>query len=136
MPIVDVELVCRQGAQALPVSAQQIADALGRVFASPPGTTWVRLHTLSSTAYAENEAFVDDDELPAFVTVLHARLPEGDALATEVLAVSRAVAACIGRTVERVHVQYAAQAAGRQAFGGRLIGPGSTTPQPGADTPG
>jgi len=121
MPIVDVQLVCKQGTAALPVSAQALADSLGRAFGSAPGRTWVRVHILSSASYAENAAPLNEAELPAFVIVLQAHPPEGEALANEVLAVTRAVAACIGRPVERVHVQYSPPGAGRQAFGGKLV---------------
>lgn len=122
MPIVDVQLVCPHGSDDPPAPAQALADALGRVWASPPGRTWVRVQLLSSASYAENGAPVDEAELPAFVTVLHARPPHGDTLAAEVLAVTTAVAECLGRPIERVHVQYAPPGAGRQAFGGRLVG--------------
>jgi len=64
---------------------------------------------------------LQEGELPAFVTILHAHPPAGAALAAEVLAVTSAVANCLGRPAERVHVQYAPAAAGRQAFGGKLV---------------
>jgi phenylpyruvate tautomerase PptA (4-oxalocrotonate tautomerase family) len=121
MPIVTVELVCESEAEAGAVSARALADALGQVFRSPPGRTWVRLRILGSGAYAENGASLGAFELPAFVTVLQARPQSGSALAAEVLAVTEVVAKCIGRPVERVHVEYAPQAAGRQAFGGHLV---------------
>lgn len=122
MPIVDIQLVCPHGTDVPPVPAQALADALGRVWGSPPGRTWVRVQQLSSASYAENGAPVDDAGLPVFVTVLHAHPPQGEALATEALGVSMAVAECLGRPIERVHVQYAPPGAGRQAFGGRLVG--------------
>ena len=119
MPIVDVQLVQASGARAVPTQA--LADALGRVFGSAPGRTWVRLAPLDAQAYAENGVALEADELPAFVTILHAHPPAGAALAAEVLAVTNAVAQCIGRPAERVHVQFAPAAAGRQAFGGKLV---------------
>ncbi len=121
MPIVDVEVVSgdREGATAN--GAGVLADALGMVFATAPGRTWVRLRTLPAVGYAENETELDPGEWPVFVTVLHAHPPEGEARAAEVLAVTSAVAAWAARAPERVHVQYAPAAAGRQAFGGRLV---------------
>jgi hypothetical protein len=122
MPILDIELVLPDGAK--PPDAlltQALADAAGRALAMPAGRTWVRLRTLAAAHYAENEATVAADELPVFAIVLHARPPQGEALATEVHTLTQALAACLGRSVERVHVQYAAAAAGRQAFGGRLV---------------
>ena len=116
MPIVDVEVVGDAG-----VPAQTLADALGRAFGSAPGHTWVRLRQLDAGAYAENDACVGDDERPVFVTVLHAHPPEGDALVTELRAVTLVVAQALSRPPQRVHVQYAPPGAGRQAFGGTLV---------------
>lgn len=64
---------------------------------------------------------MDATALPVFVTVLHAHMPDGDALAAEAQAITLAVAACLACPPECVHVQYAPEAAGRQAFGGRLV---------------
>lgn len=119
VPIVDVEIIA-PAANAAP-NTRALADALGSVFATPPGSTWVRLRSLDATAYAENHAELSNDGLPVFVTVLHAHLPARDALIAELRAVTRAVAAWAGRPAENVHVQYAPAAAGRQAFGGGLI---------------
>ena len=121
MPIVDVELVYQSEVEVRAVSAQAIADALGKSFGDAPGGTWVRIRFLSSTAYAENDAVVSSSELPVFVTVLHAQPPTGPSLVAEVAAVTSVVAQCVSRLPERVHVQYAPAAAGRQAFGGRLV---------------
>jgi phenylpyruvate tautomerase PptA (4-oxalocrotonate tautomerase family) len=120
MPIVDVQLVCK-GTDAAPLSAQALADALGRAFGTSPGRTWVRVHTLIESAYAENQLAVHESELPAFVTIVHAHPPVGEALAVEVLAVTQAVATVIGRSDTQVHVQYSPAGAGRQAFGGKLV---------------
>jgi phenylpyruvate tautomerase PptA (4-oxalocrotonate tautomerase family) len=122
MPIVDVELVCSSEQQAAQVSASALASALGAVFGSPPGRTWVRVRFLPSSAYAENECELGAEQLPVFVTVLHAHGPVGEALASQVRQVTQAVASCLSRPPERVHVQYAPEAAGRQAFGGELVG--------------
>lgn len=121
MPILDVELVQGDGAPPLPAAlSQSLADAAGRTFGSAPGRTWVRLRTLAAAQYAENEATLAAGELPVFVTVLHAQPPRGDALAAEVAALTRALAACLGRAPDRVHLQYAPPGAGRLAFGGKL----------------
>ncbi len=121
MPIVDIELVCARESEITQFSAGELADALGHVFASPPGRTWVRLRYLGCAAYAENQSVVGTDELPVFVTVLHAHLPAGEALAAEVRAITSVLADCLARSTERVHVQYSPAAAGRQAFGGVLV---------------
>jgi hypothetical protein len=120
MPILDLEIVGASD-DATAVSAQPFADAAAAVFGSPPGRTWVRLRRLDRACYAENGCTLADDELPVFVTVLHAHPPAGGALGAEVRALTQAIAAASGRPAERVHVQYAPPAAGRQAFGGRLV---------------
>ena len=121
MPIVDVELVCESEVEFGTVSPRAIADAVGSVFRSPPGHTWVRLRFVNSKHYAENNLSVSGAELPVFVTVVHARPPVAAALAAEVAALTTTVAQIIGRPAERVHVQYAPPAIGRQAFGGQLV---------------
>jgi len=121
MPIVDVELVCESEAEFGVVSSTALANAIGEALQSPPGRTWVRLRFLARASYAENHVAVATSELPAFVTVLHARPPVDAELASEVSALTNAVAQVVGRPVERVHVQYAPAAAGRQAFGGQLV---------------
>lgn len=121
MPIVDVELVVTPGPAGAGGRARVLADALGRIFGTSPGRTWVKVRQLAAEAYAENETERAPGELPVFVTVLHARPPEGPARDAEALAVTDAVAAWCGRPPGQVHVQYAPPAVGRQAFGGTLV---------------
>ena len=121
MPIVDVEIVTASEADMTAVSTPALANALGQVFGSPPGTTWVRVHELPSGAYAENGVTIALSDLPAFATVLHSHPPGGTALAAEATAVTQAIARIIGRSPDCVHVQYAPAGAGRQAFGGTLV---------------
>ena len=121
MPIIDVELVCESEAEFARTSARALADAVGHALGTEPGHTWVRLRFLASAGYAENQATLESAELPVFVTVLHAHPPIGEALVTEAMALTLAVAQCVVRAPERVHVQYAPPAAGRQAFGGKLV---------------
>ena len=121
MPIVDVELVCESEVEFGTVSPRAIADAVGGVFRSPPGRTWVRLRFVDSRHYAENDVSVSAMELPVFVTVLQARPPAAAALTAEIAALTTTVARIIGRPAERVHVQYAPAGVGRQAFGGQLV---------------
>jgi phenylpyruvate tautomerase PptA (4-oxalocrotonate tautomerase family) len=124
MPIIDIELVQADGAPPPAASlTQALADAAARVLGSAPGRTWVRLHGLPAAMYAENETVLGANDLPAFVTVLHARPPQGEALAREAAALTQAVADGLGCAPQRVHVQYAAPGAGRQAFGGVLVPP-------------
>ena len=123
MPIIDIELVCASEAQFRTVSAAAAADAVGDVLGCEPGRAWIRLRWLGSDCYAENHAALSPTELPVFVTVLLATLPPEAELASQVRAITQAVAAAVGRPAERVHVQYAPAGAGRQAFGGRLVRP-------------
>jgi phenylpyruvate tautomerase PptA (4-oxalocrotonate tautomerase family) len=122
MPILDIELVQPDGAPPPDAAlTQALADVAGGALGMPPGRTWVRLRTLPAAHYAENGSAVAPDELPVFATVLHARPPQGEVLAAELDALTQALAACLGRATQRVHVQYAPAAAGRQAFGGVLV---------------
>lgn len=81
------------------------------------------MRALDRAGYAENGVYLGAGELPVFVTVLRASLPQGGALQAEVSTITELVAQWVGRPPERVHVQYAPELAGRQAFGGRLIKP-------------
>lgn len=121
MPIVDIEVVAVGAELAPQPPVAALASALGHVFGSPPGHTWVRLRVLPADCYAENDAPVSADALPTFVTVLQASLPDASALEAQVMAVTQAVSAWLGMAQERVHVCHAPPAAGRQAFGGRLV---------------
>lgn len=119
MPIVDVEIVTASAAEFEAVSAPSLADALGAVFGSPRGGTWVRLRRFEAHCYAENGEAAPPQ--PVFVTVLHALPPAGAALEAEVRTLTERVAALLDRPAAHVHVQYAPPALGRLAFGGRLV---------------
>jgi|SRR5882672_8037534 len=121
MPIVDVLLVSDGSTQSVDGLAKAIADGLGAELGEPPGRLWVRLLTLPSHQYAENQATVGLDELPVFVTFLIGRPPDKQALQAHAQAVCSAVARLTGRSSTRVHVEYAPAAVGRIAFGGRLV---------------
>ena len=121
MPIVTVEVVVDLDRTLNLNLAQSLANAIGRSLASPPGQTWVRLNVLGRNAYAENEHVVDADALPVFVTVLKRQVPLGAELQAEVTALTQAVAQVLARPAEYVHVEYAAAAANRLAFGGKLV---------------
>ncbi|MHC4550176.1 MAG: tautomerase family protein [Planctomycetota bacterium] len=119
MPILEVEMVgAPAGRDPL---AQRVADAAGEVLGTPPAETWVRLRVLDPQDYAENGGRTPDDLRPVFVSVLQARPPDGEARAREARALTEAVAKACGRPPARVHVLYQPPAAGRIAFGGRLV---------------
>ena len=121
MPILDVTLVLRDPSRPRSGLAAAMADAAGAVFGAPPGRVWVRLAVLPATDYAENGVAPDALPTPVFVTVLHARPPQGDALAAQARALSSALGAAAGCASEQVHIVYAPAGAGRVAFGGRLV---------------
>ena len=121
MPILDIEPVVDAAAPIDPALAQRLADAAAAVLGCAPGRLWLRLRPLPAEQCAENGSVLVEGERPTFVTVLRAHLPEGDARAREVVALTAANASALGQSAERVHVQYAAAGAGRQAFGGRLV---------------
>ncbi len=121
MPVITVEIVADAQCVLPHGVAQSLADAAGRVLATPPGQTWVRVRTRARDAYAENDAAVDPAGLPVFVSVLKRTPPAGAELDAEIAALTQALAAALGRPAARVHVEYAPAAAGRVAFGGRLV---------------
>ena len=121
MPIVTVEVVVDLDRTVKLNLAQSLADAIGRALDSPPGQTWVRLHVLGRNAYAESERVVDAEALPVFVTVLKRRVLAGAELQAEVTSLTQAVAKVVARPAKSIHVEYAAAAANRLAFGGKLV---------------
>ena len=120
MPILDVELVVAPDETLADDLAAQLAAAAGAIFASPPGTTWVRVHTLDRRRYAENATAEPAGYQSVFVTVLRSVPPEADLLAAEVRNLTETVARICRRPSENVHILYDPPAAGRIAFGGHL----------------
>ena len=62
MPIVDIEVVCDDEAALRALSAKSLADALAKVFGSPPGRTWTgraasHLHVTYAPAAVGRQAF-------------------------------------------------------------------------------
>lgn len=121
MPILDIHIVISES-EILPDDlATTLATALGNLLGAGPGRVWLRLHPLAARHYAENATPINPDQLPVFVTVLHATLPGSEVLAVQAQAIAHVVAQCVGRTHEWVHIEYAPAGAGRIAFGGKLV---------------
>jgi len=120
MPLVELELI-GQAALNHELLARHLADALGGIFRSSPGQTWVRIRGLAATAYAENGSDLPSGTEPAFVTITKHRLPEGDALEEEARRISEVVASLCGLPQERVHIIYEPPGKDRIAFGGRVV---------------
>ena len=121
MPLLDIEIVLPPDENAPQGIAAAIAEAAAAVFQSSPGTTWVRLHELSSGRYSENGGGPGPGIQPVFVQVLHASIPPQTELEQEASALATAVARICNRPVEHVHIVYEPGAAGRVAFGGKLF---------------
>jgi phenylpyruvate tautomerase PptA (4-oxalocrotonate tautomerase family) len=121
MPILDIEIVTRSGETVRAGLAAEIANRAGKIFESAKGGTWVKLHLISPENYAENGAASDDDICPVFVTILKSRLPNDGAMKSEVAALTKAIAKVCNRPAENVHIIYEPSAAGRVAFGGKVI---------------
>jgi len=120
MPILDVELVV-DPAEALQTNlAQRIADSTAPILDVPAARVWVKLRTLARAAYAENEVEPGSTS-PVFVKMLQRSPPRGAELQQEIDELTRAIAYEVGRGPDCVHLFYEPPAAGRVAFGGRLV---------------
>lgn len=121
MPIITVEVVVGTDPAPEEELAQALADAIGGALGSPTGQTWVRLRRIARGDYAENGHRIEVGELPVFVTVLRRRPPRGGELEAEIGVLVRTIAQVLRRPPAAVHVEYAPDATGRVAFGGRLV---------------
>jgi len=121
VPIVDVTIVVGRDEEVAAGLAQALADGMGRVFDSPPGQTWVRLHLLAQDCYAENNSSRGSSDLPVFVTLLTRQIPERAHLVGTIAKLTRAISEGTGRSFDSVHIEYAPSAVGRVAFGGKLV---------------
>ena len=101
--------------------ARRIADSAAKVLGAAPGMVWVRLRVLPLGAYAECGGDLPKELRPVFVNLLKAARPPAKALKKEALALARAVGKACGRPADNVHIFYDPPAAGRAAFGGRLM---------------
>jgi phenylpyruvate tautomerase PptA (4-oxalocrotonate tautomerase family) len=121
MPIVDVHAVVSASCKLPDDAAQRLAASIAGVLNAETGTVWVRLAEIADGKYAENGANVEDNNLPVFIQVMHADWSTQHARAREAAALAAAVAACLGRLVDRIHVEFAPPGRGRIAFGGKLV---------------
>jgi phenylpyruvate tautomerase PptA (4-oxalocrotonate tautomerase family) len=120
MPLVDVEIVLKPQETLPEAMASELADKLGQLFGSPRNGTWVKVRGIDEVSYAENGG-KKEGVYPVFVTILKAKLPDSEALQTEVDAVIAAVGQICQRTPSLVHVIYQPEGKGRVAFGGRIV---------------
>jgi phenylpyruvate tautomerase PptA (4-oxalocrotonate tautomerase family) len=121
MPILDIEIVLRDG-ESLPSSlASKLAEAAAQVFRTPPGGTWVKLKLLLPENYAEDDGGPPEGVHPVFVRVLKAERPGAAELESEIAGLTRAIARICDRPPTNVHVIYEPDAKGRVAFGGKIV---------------
>lgn len=123
MPIVEVEVIQDDPPRSaeLRAATRALADRIGAVLGSAPSGTWVRLRCLPRDAYAESGGEVPAEVRPTFVRVLLASLPTGDLMRLHAERIADAVASTLDRPAENVHVLFEPPAAGRIAYGGRLV---------------
>lgn len=121
MPILEVQIVGDPPTEIREGLAAHLAEAAADVLGSRPAGTWVKLQALPRADYAENGGGPDASIAPVFVRVLLRALPEGEVLRAQAHALARAIAGVCARSVDDVHVLYEPAAAGRIAFGGRLV---------------
>jgi phenylpyruvate tautomerase PptA (4-oxalocrotonate tautomerase family) len=120
MPIVTIEQVADDAVVPGDL-ARRLADAIGEALGATPGRTWVRLRPIPRGHYAESGTSAEDTPRPIFVTVLRRAAPPAERLEAEAAALAHAVAQAMGRSADCVHVEFAPAAAGRLAFGGKLV---------------
>lgn len=118
MPIVDIELVTHDPGEGRG-QLQALADELGDLFGSEPGSTWVKLRATDPAGYAENQVAAGTHR-PTFVNIQKLQLPNEDECRREMAAIAEIVARTLDRRRENVHVLYAPPAERRIGFRGEL----------------
>ena len=120
MPIVDIEIVLKPNETLRDDLASELAEALGEIFDSPPGTTWVKMHPLSEVRYAENGE-TQKSLFPIFVKIIKSKMAGADEIQDEVKRVTSELARICERPPENVHIILEPIGSGRVAFGGKLV---------------
>lgn len=114
MAIVDITLIGE--ARSAETASAGLAQAIGKVLGAAEGSVWVTLTRRPAADYAENGA--PPLPPPVFVRVL-VRDEERSTRDAQARDIAGAVAVTLSRPVERVHVIFEPDAAGRVYFGGR-----------------
>ena len=120
MPIVEIEIVLKPNEIIQGITVEELADQLGKIFNSPKGTTWVKVHELERSRYSENGG-TPAGVFPVFVSVLKSILPGMDEMQKEVEMITGAVARICRRPSGNVHIIYLPEGRGRVAFGGKIV---------------
>ncbi|MEM7247401.1 MAG: hypothetical protein AAF533_18825 [Acidobacteriota bacterium] len=121
MPILDIEIEAERDDEIAPDLAERLASVAGRVLETPPGRTWVRVHRLSRCRHAENDEELPVDARPTFVRLLLARWPDEARRSELATRLTAEVAAACDRPADNLTLIFEPPAAGRIAFGGRLV---------------
>lgn len=121
MPILEVEIVISPQEELPDNLAGELAVSAAKVFESPPGQTWVKLRILPRAHYAENGLDPAENVFPVFVSVLKRHTPSQEEMEREIGALTKAISQACRRPAQNVHILYEPQAAGRLAFGGRIV---------------
>src|SRR4030066_360628 len=121
MPILEVDFICLDERSTSSDLARRIVDGAAEVFGSSPGETWVRLNLVDRSRYAENGGGPPGGGLPGIFRGPEGRSPRCASLASEVDALTQAIAKACERPPENVHLIYAPDAEGRVAFGGHIV---------------
>jgi hypothetical protein len=126
MPVLEIELVGEPGLRK--DLGRLLADAAARVL-SPDrrGATWVKLGWTQKWHYAENGWDERETPDPVFVRLLVAAWPDETERADTSRRLAEALAPLCDRSPELVHILWEPPAAGRVAFGGRLLPSGSAS---------
>ena len=101
--------------------ALKIADRAAPVLGADRGQVWVKLRRIPRELYAENGRGDPCPDQPVFVKVTKGVLQDVEELRVEAEQLTKAVAEAVGRPAENVHIIYEPSAAGRIAFGGKLV---------------
>ena len=119
MPIVDACIVTPANEDGSPGTAKLLANAIADALGVASGEVWVRVNYLPQTLYAENSS--EGAPCPVFLKVLHADVKPIEHVEQEAKALAQVVGACLERSPELVHIEFAPAGRGRIAFGGRLL---------------
>ena len=120
MPILNIEIVGELDDKVESGLASRIAEAAGLALNSRPHGTWVKLYYLSQDNYSENAGGPPRGEIPVIVSIIQANPPTGTELENQIDLLTDAVADCVKRPRENIHIVVEPAAHGRIAFGGKL----------------
>lgn len=121
MPILDIEILSDTPTEFECSLAQTIAKVCGEIFSTAPGNTWVKIRFIPRQHYAESGGIAAGVD-PVFVHVLKRAIPPKEELQSEIDRLTEAIAKICRRSEANIHILYQPGAAGRVAFGGKLVG--------------